>query len=77
MAEVIEKIGCERVMALGVRMNGKPVIGKTQPQGKDKNWLFRNGYYYFTQASNIVKQKCLREISDRLGLNLKISIVEK
>ena len=39
--------------------------------------MLRDGYYYFINATNMKKQKSLQEISARLGLHLKVSVVEK
>lgn len=75
----IEKIGFERVISLGLKCRKVDLISKQKQvieTNDDRNDMVREykGYFIVSNSSTEHKIKLLKEISDKLALNLKIEI---
>lgn len=81
LVETINKIGPEKVANLGIMMSGFEFVSKhkitvdedTSNYGYSQK-ILDNGYYVITKSTNAVKQKQLLEISNKLSLNLLVTI---
>lgn len=81
LVETINKIGPEKVANLGIMMSGFEFVSKhkinvdedTSNYGYSQK-ILENGYYVITKSTNAVKQKQLLEISNKLSLNLLVTI---
>jgi len=75
LTETINRIGPERVAQLFIITNNEYLVSKKRSEkypGEVRQ--LRDGYYVITHSNTQSKIKYLQEISDRLGLNLKISL---
>jgi hypothetical protein len=78
MAEVIDKIGPERVARLGIQKSGKPLVSKEKNDMYDRHQhALLDGWYVITHSSTSEKIKRLRQISAALGLELIVDEVYK
>ena len=68
--KAIEKIGAERVASVSI----EGLISKN-PDGYKAYQIVGGGYFVNTHSSTVTKGKQLEDISKRLGLDLKISVV--
>ncbi len=78
IAEVIKRIGWERVKALNVNGGGHDLVSDTLSDNIDYSRSQKevaDGIYVFTCTRSDKKQEQLEEISDRLNLGLKIELV--
>lgn len=81
LVETINKIGPEKVANLGIMMSGFEFVSKhkitvdedTSNYGYSQK-ILENGYYVITKSTNAVKQKQEWEISNKLSLNLLVTI---
>lgn len=81
LVETINKIGPEKVANLSIMMSGFEFVSKhkitvdedTSNYGYSQK-ILENGYYVITKSTNAVKQKQLLEISNKLSLNLLVTI---
>lgn len=81
LVETINKIGPEKVANLGIMMSGFEFVSKhkitvdedTSNYGYSQK-ILENGYYVITKSTNAVKQKQLLEISNKLSLNLLVTV---
>ena len=74
-AEVIEKLGIERVRSLERIVSGIPLISTSKHSKYDQR---QSGQYYImTNTDTETKGKLLEEIASALGETLKVEIVEK
>lgn len=81
LVETINKIGPEKVANLGIMMSGFEFVSKhkitvdedTSNYGYSQK-ILENGYYVITKSTNVVKQKQLLEISNKLSLNLLVTV---
>lgn len=81
LVKSINKIGPERVANVGIIMSGYKFVSKhkitvdedASNYGYSQKPL-NDGYYVITKSTNLVKQKQLIEISDKLSLNLIVTI---
>jgi predicted type IV restriction endonuclease len=71
--QVIERIGGERVQALNLRRNGVNLVEPSN-SGKYSQYPIKGGLFVMVHSSTSEKVKLLTEISNRLGLNLKIEM---
>lgn len=81
LLEVINYAGPARVAALDLKISGLPMVADYQlePEGKGyatSQRLVNDGYWVMTKLSTDAKLGKLTEISNRLGLDLQVSIVE-
>ena len=70
--EVIKKLGIERVKDCGIEHRGAPIIVTTRPEGGNVYYKDVNGYYILNVESTDKEIAILNEISNRLGISLKI-----
>ena len=79
MAEVVVRIGAERVMALNIRNNGDNIIVEDYSKNDIKNRYCLNevgrGYYLNTLSNSDLKIVQLEKISEALHLGLKVEKV--
>ena len=74
-AEVIEKLGIERVRRLEHRLNGIPLISTSYYPQRGQRRVEQ--YYVTTFSNNIQKKRLLEEIATGLGERLEVEIVER
>ena len=77
LIKTIEKIGFEKVMSLGLKVSGEPLVD-TKPQQLnrkhgEKGYKQYKNYFIISNFNNDGKANRLKDISDRLGLNLTIT----
>lgn len=72
-AETIDKIGAERVMALGLESSGFPLVGTTPPN-KYQYKEISGGYYVPVNSSSERKKLFLEQIADTLHIDISIII---
>lgn len=74
LLQTIDKIGAEKVRKLQIRQSGVDLVAEEEDAfyRQDKT---KDGYWLITHSSTAVKKKVLDEISERLGLELKVEIV--
>jgi len=78
MADVIDKIGPEKVAELGMRMSGRPLVSKEKHEMYERGQHeISNGWFVTTHSSTTEKVRRLKQISAVLGLNLKVEEVNK
>lgn len=70
----LQRIGLEKVHALGIIHSGYNLVGrKKRPEKPGNSYQHElDGWYIYSLLNNGQKAKDLKEISTRLGLNLKI-----
>lgn len=78
MADVIDKIGPEKVAELGIRMSGRPLVSKEKYEMYERGQHeISKGWFVTTHSSTTEKVRRLKQISAALGINLKVEEVEK
>lgn len=70
---VLEHIGLLRVRQLELMPSGINLVSTSKDENRQQRKI--DGFYVFTNSSTEGKAKMLREISDRLHLDLKVEIV--
>ncbi|MCU0449067.1 MAG: type I restriction enzyme HsdR N-terminal domain-containing protein [Bernardetiaceae bacterium] len=73
LAQVIEKIGGEKVRALQLIRNGINLV-ETAKNSTYSQYPIQGGFFVLVHSSTDDKVRTLTEISKRLGLNLKIAV---
>jgi hypothetical protein len=73
--KVIEKIGLDKIKPLGLTLNGVPLIDN-QKNPNYQQYEVKKGVFVMIHSDTKNKISRLREISDRLNLNLKVEAVE-
>ncbi len=79
-ALAIEKIGAAKVAPLGKRYGDDPIVTrnaaeiKTMPKMRQE---IADGWFVKTHSNTGAKKKALLEISDALGLSLKVEVLQK
>lgn len=75
-AEAITRIGARRVMSLGIRSCGVPLVGREiSDRYADSQVNVGNGMYVLTHSSTQGKKRFLDRISRELGLGLEVGII--
>lgn len=74
LLESIRKIGVEKVRKLGIYCNGVPLISEREDDYYNTHELTR-GIYVMTHSSTRSKKAQLDQISEALGISLKVEIV--
>lgn len=74
LIEVVETVGVEKVAALGLKHVGLDFISKTRDDFYNQHEL-PGGYLILTHSSTDKKKRQLEEISEKLGLGLKVEVV--
>ena len=72
-AKSIEKIGANKIQKLGIYVTGFPLIGTKAPE-KYQYKVINGGYYIPVNSSTETKKRLLEEISNSLGLKIKIEM---
>ena len=72
--EVLERIGLWRVRQLEIMPSGNNLVSTSKDENRQQRKV--GDFYIFTNRSTKDKAKQLKEISNRLGLNMKIEIVD-
>lgn len=73
LAKTIEKIGFEKVFPLEIKHDGIYLISKEKTKFKTTQY---GDYYIHTTGNPKTKKEQLQEIYEKLGLNLKIELLE-
>lgn len=74
LIEVVETVGIQKVAALGLKHVGLDFIGKTRDDFYNQHEL-PDGYLILTHSSTDKKKRQVEEISEKLGLGLKVEVV--
>ena len=74
LIEVVETVGIQKVAALGLKHVGLDFIGKTRDDFYNQHEL-AGDYLILTHSSTDKKKRQLEEISEKLGLGLKVEVV--
>ena len=74
LIEVVETVGIQKVAALGLKHVGLDFIGKTKDDFYNQHEL-PGGYLILTHSSTDKKKRQLEEISQKLGLGLKVEVI--
>ena len=74
LCEVIKSIGIDKVRALNIQCYGIPLINNT-PDDFYQQHEIKDGLFLMTQTSTQTKKQQLDEISERLGLKLKVDMI--
>lgn len=74
LATSLERIGFDRVERLGIRVNGENIVSAAKSE--KYNDVRVGNRYVKTHSSTMQKARNLRQISDELGLDLQVQIVE-
>ena len=74
LIEVVETVGIQKVAALGLKHVGLDFIGKTRDDFYNQHEL-PGDYLILTHSSTDKKKRQLEEISEKLGLGLKVEVV--
>lgn len=74
-AEVIEKLGIERVKSLGYKLNAIPIISTSKHHTYNQHKSGR--YYIMTHSDTKTKERLLDEIASDLSVQLIVEIIEK
>lgn len=82
LEECVNKIGVADVRRVvverGLRSSGLPLISNRHDEGSQRNQRsLGDGWWLVTHSSSKDKARMLREISDALGLGLKIELLDK
>ena len=72
--ETLRKIGLERIPEVGIIRSGYNIVSKDKrPPVPGRIWQHESdGWYIYSNMSNVIKIEDLRRISDHFGLNLII-----
>lgn len=71
LCDVIERVGAERVVALGIRQSGTDLVSKKEDDFYRQSKI-KGGYFVLVHSSTETKKNHIEEISRRLNLNLKV-----
>jgi len=74
LIEVVETVGIQKVAALGLMHVGLDFISKTRDDFYNQHEL-PGGYLILTHSSTDKKKRQVEEISQKLGLGLKVEVV--
>ncbi len=74
LIEVVETVGVQKVVGLGIKHVGLDFITKTKDDFYNQHEL-ADGYLILTHSSTDKKKRQLEEISTKLGLGLKVEVV--
>lgn len=74
-AEVIKKLGIERVRDLGYKLNSTPLISTSNHSTYDQRKYGR--YYIMTHSDTKTKKRLLEQIASALSVQLTVEVVEK
>ena len=74
-AEVIKKLGVERVKSLGYKLNAIPLISTSDHPIYDQRKFGR--YYIMTHSDTKTKKRLLEKIASDFDIQLKVEIVDK
>ncbi len=74
LIEIVQSVGIEKVAALGIKHVGLDFISKTRDDFYNQHEL-PGGYLILTHSSTDKKKRQLEEISQKLGLGLKVEVV--
>lgn len=74
LIEVVQNVGIEKVAALGIKHVGLDFITKTKDDFYNQHEL-PGGYLILTHSSTDKKKRQVEEISQKLGLGLKVEVV--
>jgi len=74
LIEVVETVGVQKVGALGLKHVGLDFISKTKDDFYNQHEA-SGGYLILTHSSTDKKKRQLEEISEKLGLGLKVEVV--
>ncbi len=72
LCDVIENVGPENVVRLGIRQSGTDLVSKTEDDFYQQHKI-SGGWLVLTHSSTDAKKAHLEEISKRLKLNLKVT----
>lgn len=72
--KVLQRIGLMRVRQLEIMPSGINLVSTSKDENRQQRKV--GEFYIFTNRSTKQKAEQLEEISDRLGLNLKIEVVD-
>ena len=75
LAEVVRRIGAERIHSLDLKLGGLPLIGKVLPPA-DRGYRTVDGWIVGTHASNADNKAVLEEIARRLAIDLRVEILK-
>ena len=80
LIDIVEKYGPQQIADLNIVISGYPIVSKeriddTKGYGRSQREL-SDGYLLMTKYSTAAKKKVIETISERLKLNLTVSIVE-
>ena len=73
--EVIEKLGVEKVAALGIIRSKIPLVSDSEYPGYSQRQS--GSYYVYVGASTIYRKRDLIKIAEGLGVDLKVEILPK
>ncbi len=74
LIEVVETVGVQKVAELGLKHVGLDFISKTRDDFYNQHEL-PGGYLILTHSSTDKKKRQVEEISEKLGLGLKVEVV--
>lgn len=74
LVKSLERIGFDRVERLGVRVNGENIVSASKSE--KYNDIRVGNRYVKTHSSTMQKARSLHQISEELGLNLQVQIIE-
>lgn len=74
LAKSLQKIGFDRVVRLGIRVNGENIISDSKSE--KYNDVQIGDCFIKTHSSTAQKARNLQQISDELGIDLRVQIVE-
>lgn len=70
----LEKLGLDKVAALGIDMYGLPLVGRVKSEQYNQHLV--GSYYVLTHSNTEKKKSLLEEIATRLGATIKVQIVD-
>ena len=74
MAEAVESLGLERIMALNLRVSGVPLV--CSEKHPEYGQVPVQGYYVCTHANNEAKKRTLETVARKLGVRLRVEIIK-
>lgn len=74
LAEIVRRIGPERVSSLGLKLGGLPFVGMTFPPA-DRGYRTVEGWIVGTHASNADKKVVLEEMASRMDVDLQAEVL--
>jgi hypothetical protein len=73
LVEVIRQVGMEQVQRLGISVNGENIVSKTP--SKKYTEASAPPFFIKTHSNTMAKKKQIEQISESLGLKLKVEII--